>query len=95
MGRNAANVVSEPADVLRIERLVVALPSQARVRITQRNGDIYVGTVTERPALQVFEGPDGSAGINAQLRLDDPDAPPWTVYLWLGDIAKVERIDPL
>ena len=95
MSRFASTVFCAPGDVERIEGLVCQLPSQARVRITQRNGDIYVGTVTERPALQVFEGPDGSAGINAQLRLDDPDAPPWTVYLWLGDIAKVERIDPL
>src|SRR5262252_9101596 len=53
MSRFAASVFCAPSDVERIERLVVQLPSQARVRITQRNGDIYVGTVTERPALQV------------------------------------------
>ena len=95
MARNAANVVSEPADILRIERFVLELPSQARVRITQRNGEVFTGTVTERPALQVFENYDGDVGLNAQVRLDDPAAPPWTVYLWLGDIAKVERVDPL
>ncbi len=95
MARNAAHVVSAPSDVMRIEQLVVELPSQARVRITQRNGEVFTGTVTERPALQVFETCDGGVGLNAQVRLDDPAAPPWTVYLWLGDIAKVERIDPL
>ena len=95
MARNAASVVSKPADVMRIEQLVLELPSQARVRVTQRNGAVFTGTVTERPALQVFENYEGGVGLNAQVRLDDPAAPRWTVYLWLGDIAKVERIDPL
>ena len=94
MGRNAAKVYVEPGDVARIERLVAELPSLARVRVTLRNGEVLSGTVTERPALQLYEDAQGSEGFNAELRLDDPVAPPWQAYVWLGDIERVERLDP-
>jgi len=93
MSATARNVYNDKSDIARIEALVMRLPSQARVRVTTRAGDVITGTVTERPATQIFRGPDGSEGINALVRLDDPAAPPWNVYLWLGDIEKVESID--
>lgn len=94
MARNAKHVFTEPADIARIEQLVCELPSQASVRITQHNGDIYTGTVTERPAAQLYEDASGNEGINAQVRLDDPQVPTWNVYLWLSDVARIERLDP-
>ncbi|HZP67494.1 MAG TPA: DUF3247 family protein [Rudaea sp.] len=94
MGRHAQTVYTEPEDIARIECMVAELPSQARVRIVVRNGDVITGCVTERPALQLYEDPAGNEGFNAEVRIDDPAAPPWTVYLWLGDIARVERLDP-
>ena len=94
MGRNAAKVYIEPDDIARLERLVTALPSQAQVHVVLQNGDVLSGTVTERPALQLYENALGAEGFNAELRLDDPRAPPWHAYVWLGDIERVERLDP-
>jgi hypothetical protein len=53
------------------------------------NGDVVSGTVTERPALQLYEDLSGAEGLNAELRLDDPAAAA-SIYLWLGDIERVE-----
>jgi hypothetical protein len=94
MARTAARVFTEQCDVERIESLVVALPSQSRVRVTLHNGDVISGTVTERPATQVFEDPAGNQGINSVLRLDDPSAPVWQIDLWLSDIERVEQLPP-
>lgn len=93
MGRQAPEILVSRADVARIEELVTKLPSQARVRIRLRNGRVLAGTVIERPAAQMFEDASGAEGMNAVVRLDDPAAPPWTVYVWLSDIAAVDRID--
>jgi len=86
-------VYKDEVDIARVEGLVMSLPTHARVRVTTRAGDVLTGTVTERPATQIFRGPDGTEGVNALVRLDDPEAPPWNVYLWLSDIEKVENID--
>lgn len=86
------NLRSDPADVARIEDLVMKLPSQARVRVVMRNGDVFTGTVTERPATQIVRSGMAEESINAMLRLDDPSAPPWNVYLWLSDIESVETL---
>jgi len=94
MARTAKRVFTKQCDIERIEDLVVALRSQSRVRVTLRNGDIISGTVIERPATQVFEDPAGKQGINSVLRLDDPLAPVWKVYLWLSDIESVEQLPP-
>jgi hypothetical protein len=94
MARTAQRVFTAQRDIERIEGLIVALPSQTRVRVTLRNGDVICGTVTERPATQVFEDPAGNQGINSVVRLDDPSAPVWEVYLWLSDIERVERLSP-
>lgn len=86
------NPRTDPADVARIEELVMKLPSQARVRVVMRNGDVFTGTVTERPATQIVRSGVAEESINAMLRLDDPLAPPWNVYLWLSDIESVETL---
>jgi len=91
MGRRAEKVFTEPQQIERIERLVTELPSQARVRITMCNGDVVSGTVTERPALQLYEDITGAEGVNAELRLDDP-AVAASIYLWLGDIERVDAL---
>ena len=94
MGRNATKVFVEPGEIARIEQLVTQLPSLARVRVILRDGEEITGTVTERPALQLYEDARGVEGFNAELRLDDPHAPPWEAFVWLGDVEKVERLDP-
>jgi hypothetical protein len=93
MGRKAPEIVVSPVAVAQIEQFVTQLPSQARVRIRLRDGRVVSGTVAERPATQVFEDYSGGQGINSVVRLDDPQAPTWTVYLWLSEIATVEPLD--
>ncbi len=92
MNASAHNPRGDYADAARIEHLVMQLPSQARVRITMRNGDVFTGTVTERPATQLVRSGVADESINAMVRLDDPAAPPWNVYLWLSDIERVETV---
>lgn len=92
MGRHAPQVYTLAADIARIEGLVTQLPSDAHVCIVLRDGARYSGVVSERPALQLFEDAHGVEGMNAQVRLDDPAAPTWTRYLWLGDVARVESL---
>ncbi|HEY0179076.1 MAG TPA: DUF3247 family protein, partial [Dokdonella sp.] len=93
MGHYARHVCTDPGEIARIEQLVTELPSQARVRLHQRDGAEILGVVTERPAVQLFQDADGIEGVNAFVRLDDPDAPPWSAYIWLSDIERVERLD--
>ena len=90
MGRRAEKIFTEPEQIERIEQLVTELPGQAQVRITMCNGDVVAGTVSERPALQLYEDASGAQGVNAELHLDDPAVPAWSLYVWLGDIARVE-----
>ena len=92
MKASANNPRGESIDAARIEDLVMQLPSQARVRVTMRNGDVFTGTVTERPATQLIRTGVAEESTNAMVRLDDPAAPPWNVYLWLSDIERVETV---
>ena len=98
MARHAPQVFTEPGDVARIEALVTHLPNLARVRIHLADGDSLEATVVERPATQIFEDDAGRHGVNAIVRVEtgrveDRRAPPRTAYVWLGDIAGIDRLD--
>ena len=93
MARIAKHVVTEPEAIARIENLACELPTHARVRITMRGGDVYAGTVTERPAVMMFDDVNGNCGINGVVRFDTPDSPPTDLYLWLSDVERVEPLD--
>lgn len=93
MGRRARHVLTDQREIARIEELAARLTNGARVRITQRDGEVFTGTVAEIPNVQVFEDDEGNEGINAVVRLEEPAAPPWTVYLWLDEIAAVDPLD--
>jgi hypothetical protein len=88
MGKLADQIYTRSSDIARLERIVEALPSTVRVRLTLSDGKVVIGSVTERPNVQVFEDIHGQEGINGIVRLDNPEH-----YLWLGDIEKVERLD--
>src|SRR4051812_35627877 len=64
MARIAKHAETEPAAIARIENLACELPTHARVRITTCDGDVYAGTVTERPAVMLFDDINGNCGIN-------------------------------
>ncbi|NII11946.1 DUF3247 family protein [Oleiagrimonas sp. C23AA] len=93
MGRHADHVELSSAACEHIEDLTRQLPANARVTVVEKNGTIYTGTVVERPITQVFKGPDGKQGINAVLRLEDPQVPTWNRKVWLDQIDRVEKLD--
>jgi len=93
MSRIAKAVFTEPEAIARIEQLACELPTHARVRITLRDGDTFSGTVTERPAVMMFDDINGQCGINGLVRVDTPESPPSDAYFWLSDIARVEALD--
>src|SRR5947209_4481018 len=60
MARIAKHVETEPDAIARIENLACELPTHARVRITMQDGDVLAGTVTERPAVMLFDDINGN-----------------------------------
>lgn len=92
MGRFAKTVCTHQADIDRIERLAALLPGTARVRLALDGGQVFTGTVVERPAVQLFEDADGNEGFNAIVRLDEVETPSCNADLWLSDVERIERV---
>lgn len=93
MGQFAQRVYTDAAGIRRIEDLVDQLPTNGHVVLQLRDGTSYDGVVCERPSVQVFRDDQANEGINGVVRLERPDAPAWTCYVWLGDIHRVEHLD--
>lgn len=93
MGRLAERVYTDPARIRRLEDLVDQLPTQGHVVLQMTDGTSYDGVVCERPNVQLFRDAQENEGINGVVRLERPDAPAWTCYLWLDDIHRVEHLD--
>jgi Protein of unknown function (DUF3247) len=93
MGQFAERVYTDKAGIRRIEDLVDQLPTNGHVVLQLRDGTSYDGVVCERPSVQVFRDGQANEGINGVVRLERPDAPAWTCYVWLGDIHRVEHLD--
>lgn len=89
----APRLCTSAPEIERIEQLTTQLASSARVRVTLHDGTLVKGTVVERPVVQLFKDADGNEGFNGVVRLEDPDVPLWTVYLWLADIDSIEQLD--
>lgn len=94
MGKRAEKVYVEAVDIARLEQRVEELPSDAHVRITLENGEIFTGIVAERPSMQVFEDSVGAEGLNGLVRIENAAAPSGSIYVWLDVIVRVERIVP-
>ncbi|MFC4727443.1 DUF3247 family protein [Coralloluteibacterium thermophilus] len=92
MGAFANNVYTDEATIDAIEARIRELPQSARVKVTLSNGQVYVGTVAERPNIQVFRNADGDEGNNAIVKLEDPLDAHQDAYLWIDEIVKVERV---
>jgi hypothetical protein len=89
----APNLCTSANAIERIERLATQLGSGLRVRVTLRDANVVTGVVAELPVVQLFRDAQGNEGMNGVARLEDPQVPLWTVYLWLDDMEKVERLD--
>jgi len=93
MGQFAQRVYTDPAKIRRLEDLVDQLPTNGHVVLQMNDGTSYDGVVCERPNVQVFRDFNANEGINGVVRLERPDAPAWSCYVWLGDIHRVEHLD--
>jgi hypothetical protein len=93
MGQFAERVYTDPAKIRHLEDLVGELPTNGHVVLQLIDGTSYDGVVCERPNVQVFRDYKENEGINGVVRLERPDAPMWSCYVWLGDIHRVEHLD--
>lgn len=93
MGRLATQVFTDPARIHQLEELVQALPTNGHVVLLLNDGTSYDGIVCERPNVQLFRDGQENEGINGVVRLERPDVPNWSCYVWLGDIRSVEHLD--
>ncbi|HET6553457.1 MAG TPA: DUF3247 family protein [Dyella sp.] len=93
MGRFAEQVFIHPAEIRHLEGLVQALPTNGHVVLVMNDGTSHDGIVCERPNVQMFRDIAENEGINGVVRLERPDVPDWTCYVWLGDIRRVEHLD--
>ncbi|WP_114239017.1 DUF3247 family protein [Dyella sp. C9] len=93
MGRVAEHVYTNPLEISHLEALIEELPANGHVVLLLNDGRSEDGIVCARPSMQVFRDSDENEGINAVVRLERPDVPDWSCYVWLGDIRRVEHLD--
>lgn len=93
MGQFAERVYTDAKKIRHLEELVDQLPANGHVVLQLVDGTSYDGVVCARPNVQVFRDHDANEGINGVVRLQRPDVPAWSCYVWLGDIHHVEHLD--
>jgi hypothetical protein len=92
MTSKAPQVVTDEADIGRLEALVHELQGNSHVVLLLRDGSNCEGVVTVRPSVQVFRDEEGE-GINAVVQLERPAEPTWHRRIWLDQIVRVEHLD--
>ena len=92
MSQTPQRIFTSRDDLDAIERRIVLLDDEARVRVTLDDGAVVEGTVAARPTLEIFRNSDGDEGHNARLRLDDLEHPDTPHYLWVGDVRDIEQL---
>lgn len=90
MARTAPRVHTAQADIEQLKALQLLLDAELVVEIRMKDGSVLSGTVTERPAVQQFRGPDEQEGTNGQVSLDVPGE--GVRLLWLDEIEHVTRL---
>lgn len=93
MGRLAEHVYTEAAQIRQLEALVAELPGNGHVVLRLNDGSSQDGIVCVRPNVQMFRDGEESEGVNGVVRLERPDAPNWSCFVWLSDIRQVEHRD--
>ncbi len=92
MGRLAERVYIDGADIARIRHWIDELAAGAWVKVTFDEGrKSYTGLVVDRPNPELFFDANGIEGVNAVLRLEDPEVPGWIRDVWVGDIIDIEK----
>ncbi len=90
MGRRAPHVHTSQEDIARLNALQFGLDSELRVELQMRDGRKLVGTIVERPTVQLFLDSQDEEGANGQVALDMPDA--GIRLLWMDEIAGFVRL---
>ncbi len=92
MTQHADRVHTDSAEIQRLAGLIQALPDEGWVELVFTDGSRASGIVTTRPTLQTFIDAQGSEGINAILRFDDPQVEGRSRYVWVDHIARIRPI---
>jgi hypothetical protein len=95
MTQTADRVYTDPADIDRFRQLIGRLPDAGLVDIVLIDGSRQSAVVTVRPSLQTFLDGEGNEGINAVVRLDDPEVANGSRYLWIDEILDIHPIHPI
>lgn len=90
MARTAPRVHTAQAEIKHLKALQLALDAELVVELRMKDGRMIKGTVTERPAVQQFRGPDEQEGANGYLPLDV--AGNGLQLLWLDEIEGFTRL---
>ena len=98
MSRTAPRVHGDQAVISRMEALCDKLEQDARVALRTDRGEWVRGIVSPQPTVQTFFDGEGREGLNGVVKietsLDDgrPHGDGRDVYLWLDEVAFVERL---
>lgn len=90
MARTAPRVHTSQEVIHALKALQLALDAELVIELHLKDGRALRGTVTERPAIQQFRGPDEEEGTNGQLSLDVPGQ--GVQLLWLDEIEGFTRV---
>lgn len=89
MSRSAGRVYTQAADLARLQAWFPQLGDGARVDLTLADGRRLHGVVSALPNLQVFFDPAGKEGLNALLRLENPQDAGGDHYVWVDQIRAI------
>jgi len=97
MTREAPRVHGAQDVIARMEHFARQLPQDACVELRTDRGDCIRGIVSFTPTVQSFYDGDGTEGLNGVVRiepyLDDGRRHECGLqYLWLDEVAHVERL---
>lgn len=90
MARTAPRVHTTQAEIDHLKALQLALDAELIVELRMRDGRVLAGTVTERPSVQQFRGPQEEEGTNGQVPIDVPGE--GVQLLWLDEIESFTRL---
>lgn len=90
MARTAPRVHTAQLEFEHLKALQLALDAELVVALRMKDGRVITGTVTERPAVQQFRGPQEEEGTNGQVPIDVPGE--GVQLLWLDEIEDFTRL---
>lgn len=90
MSRIAPHVCTSQESIAHLNALQFELDSELIVELQMRDGHKLIGTIIERPAVQLFIDPQDNEGSNGQVSLDMSGV--GVRLLWLDEISGFIRL---